>query len=617
MAEHKFTIPAQMDHGITVFEYGVRVDKDCEKAVWQQIQLSRKLYNDIIAAMRRTHEEMSQFVLDRAGADAKKLAEKINVLIEKFKAAKADQNEEGMKEAVLALRENRAALFAQLKEVRLNNKDEINRNYFSRIGLKSTCETYQLRSQAVKDGLGWATANDVLDRALMAFKKRIMTGQPPKFSIGSERLKDALQIQFTQAGGCPVETLFGNGHSGLMLKATNGFGRRKHGEFSFRLGAAGADAWATGTCIFHRPIPDGSTIATAALVRKRIGNGYKYTMQLVAKTPKDEAAQHPLQPRKFCTLHFGWALTTAGRHVMAIADQADPEAARLISLPESIETDFKRVEEIASKRSDLLTGVAAWFKSPKAVIKGVDETIADELDALKRLPVLYFAAARLHRLCNRLLEADIALPATLKQWRAEDRRLLQDSAWLGRRARLRRLDFYRVIASQLVRSYQTIVIETIDLKKANTKIDMTTGEKGEMNRKSRYGQRVAAIYEMQTALRQAAGKEGCVILELHGEKTTSSCGFCAVDGVVADSENHQLLHCPHCGAVVNRKQNGAAIAWQLAEPLIDDLTAEAKAHAVLQADERKAAAASKKEKVVAARAANRKLREPQAIEVSG
>jgi hypothetical protein len=82
-------------------------------------------------------------------------------------------------------------------------------------------------------------------------------------------------IQFTQAGGCPIETLFGGGHSGLALRASKGFGRRKHGEFRFRLGASRDDTWATGTCSFHRQIPGGSTVATAALVRKRIGNGYK------------------------------------------------------------------------------------------------------------------------------------------------------------------------------------------------------------------------------------------------------------------------------------------------------------------------------------------------------
>jgi len=168
---------------------------------------------------------------------------------------------------------------ALLKGVRKEHKEVLEERFFSRIGKKSTCETYQIRSHAVENGLGWATANNVLDRALKAFQTRIKIGLAPDFSIGSEKTKDSLRIQFVQAGGCPVGTLFEGGHSGLILKAPAKCGKRKYGEFSFRLGAATASAWATGTCYFHREIPKDATIASAALVRERVGKDFKYFLQ--------------------------------------------------------------------------------------------------------------------------------------------------------------------------------------------------------------------------------------------------------------------------------------------------------------------------------------------------
>jgi hypothetical protein len=32
-----FSIPQQLNQGIIVYEYGVRIDKNCEQLIWQQI----------------------------------------------------------------------------------------------------------------------------------------------------------------------------------------------------------------------------------------------------------------------------------------------------------------------------------------------------------------------------------------------------------------------------------------------------------------------------------------------------------------------------------------------------------------------------------------------------
>jgi len=613
MENHKFTIPDQANQGIIVYEYGIRLDKESKPLVWQQIQLSRKLYNNIVASMRQTFDAMNTFILERAGDEGKQLNQAIEEGIERFKTAKAEQNEDDIKETVLFLREKRAKLSEQLKGVRTQYKEETKRNFFNRIGMRTSCETYQIRSQAVKDGLGWATANEVLNSALKAFQARIKTGQPPKFAVGEEKQQDSLRTQFTQAGGCPVATLFESEHSGLSLRAAAGFGRRKYGTFRFRLGEAKSDVWATGTCQFHREIPSGATVASAALVQRRIGRDLKHALQLVVKLPQQAEAQ-ATQSKKFCTVHFGWASEEGIQYVMALADQENPTKAQLFQLPTDIETDFNRVENLASQRSKLLNDLVLQIKSGSIVIPSQIKEVADEFDAIKRLPATHISLTRLHRICRLMIESDIFRPEALERWRRQDRLLLQDIAHIRRRALYRRRDFYRVTASVIAKSYGAIVIETLDLKKANTKINMVTGEKSDKNKKSRSRQRMAALHELQRQLRQAAGKAGCVIIELTGEKTTATCAFCNREGTTTTSESSQVLHCPHCGSQMNRKQNGAAVAWQLASPIIDDLVHEARSLAAVQSSERAASKILKAEKVATARKANRAAREPAATD---
>jgi Zn finger protein HypA/HybF involved in hydrogenase expression len=618
LAESKFSIPDQVDSGVLVYEYGVRVDKDCDKVVWDQIQKARKLYNEIVATMRETYDEMNTFVLSRAGDEAKTLYKEIEALSVKFMAAKASEDKEGMKEIAQQRREKRFRLSAILKEVRAGLKAEL-KTYYDRIGERSTCATYQLRSKAVKDGLGWATANDVLTRAMIAWKTRIKKGQPPRFAKGEEKLSDVLSIQFTLAGGCPVETFFEGGHAGLILKATDGFGRRKYGSFEFRLGEAKANTWATGTIQLHRQIPAGYTIGKALLVRKRIGLDARYSLQLVANKPPEEIqiAQKQRQAKKYCAVHFGWAQTELGRHVMAIADQADPEAARIITVPLDVERDLTVAEDMTSMKSQRLNDIIEWIRKADSAFMGKNEEALEAWKAIRHLPTRNISASRLQRFCRLLISLDILVPGPLELWRRFDRDAVQTIAFKTRRARNRRKMHYRTVALELTTKYKAIIMEIPDLKAANTKVSLETGETSDMNRKSRYGQRVAALSEMKNLIQQLALRENCVLIELKGEKTVQTCGFCGKEGVKGDEEDAQVLHCPNCGAVSSRKQNGAAVAWQIARDRIDELMDEAKAYQIKLFDERKEKKTQKLEKRAEARTANFAKRKEAAEEGAG
>lgn len=553
--------PADIPDGeALVYEYGVRLDKECHDAVGEQIIKARQLYNELVAVIRLIVGELQSFVLDRAGGDAQTIQERIDALNEAFADAKARDDEPEMKRIAQERRDKWRELSEKLKSTRKELRAEIQSRFLSRIGRNSSCETYALRSQAVANGLGWATANAILEAALVSFKKSFALGRAPRFAVGADKIQDTLTLQFTAAGGVGVDMLLAGRHGELSLLPSNGCGRRKYGELRFRLGAAKAETYATGTWQYHRPLPEGASVSLARLVRRRIGKDYRYAVQLLVKREAPETLDVG-ERKPLVAVHFGWAADVEGRRVAGIAECADPGAAMLLRLPQSIEADLERAALIQGQRDAARDEVFQRIKTELVVPQESSETLIDEVAALTRLPAQHVALNRLHRLCRMLRDNDPSLvPDWLEQWRKEDKMRWQSHTHTAQRARNTRKDFYRKTALDLARQYDAIVLEPLDLKKAAQKVDKSTGEKTEFTRRARSGRVVAALYEFESSIKWAATKAGTAVLELSG-KTATHCSLCG-DTIHSDDENPQVLNCTHCGAVLDRKLNGAAVAWQ-------------------------------------------------------
>ena len=563
--------PAKLlDSNILTYEYGVRLDKECSQAAAEQIIKARRLYNEIVATIRTIVEDMNLFLLQQGGPAAAKIQAQIEAFNEAFVVAKADKDEEGMKriaqERRLAWREQSVLM----RGVRSAHKAEVANRFLSRIGKNSKCDTYQLRGKAVAGGLGWATANAILDAALLAFKKSFVLGRAPRFSIGAEKIQDTLTLQFTTAGGAPVADLLAGRHSELAILPTAGVGRRKYGDFRFRLGTAKQGTNATGTWQYHRPLPESAYVGLARLVHRKIGKDARWALQLIVKlpTPIREASDGKRAP--LVSVHFGWSADVSGRRVAGISDSADPGAAQVLRLPADIETSLKRAAAIQGERDTARDEIVPLLRE-LVLPENVPEEVKNELAGLQRLPAQYLSANRLHRLCRVLRENEV-LAEWLETWRKADRMRWQATTHIARRARNARKDFYRNTAISLARQYEVIAIEPLDLADTAKKVDENSGEKSDFTRKARAGRVVAAISEFEGAIRWAAAKAGTAVLELSGE-TARSCSICG--GTARDNKDDgQILNCDQCGAVLDRKQNGAALAWQATHAVREDVVEE-------------------------------------------
>lgn len=168
---------------VVIYEYGVRLDKECEQAAGDQIMKARRLYNALVACIRGIVADLQSFVVREAGPEAQALQLQIDALGDAFAQAKARSDEPTMKQVAQDRRLLWRELAEKLKGVRQAQRSTIQSRYLSRIGKNAGCETYKLRCQAVADGLGWATTNAILDAALIASRVWASIPAPPRLAL--------------------------------------------------------------------------------------------------------------------------------------------------------------------------------------------------------------------------------------------------------------------------------------------------------------------------------------------------------------------------------------------------------------------------------------------------
>lgn len=566
-------IDPQINGQHIVIEYGVRMGPESVRRVDQEIRLARALYNNLMAEMRSTYSEMRAFVMEKAGTGTQAIVQQIEAVTEEFNLARAANDEPEMQRIAQVRRGLWKDLSVALKVVRTAYKGELQDRFYSRIGNNRSARTYQIRCAAVRDGLGASTASAILNNALTAWKQSTKHGKPPPFVIGAEQIQDSLTIQFMMKGGLEIEKIFSGRDASLAIQLSpKGFAPRSYSPFRFRLGAAKAEIVAEGTVQTHRPFPAKSHVALARLVRRRIGAKARYALQLVLNLAEPVREQAPSGRSSLVAVHVGWSADENGRRIAGIS--GDGETATIMQLPILIEADLQRAQAIQGARDTRRDEIVAQLKAEMLIPDLPNEdALAIFWEKLCKSPAHHTAAHRLHYLARLLSEREI-LPEWLETWRKWDRMQWQATASLARRARNRRMWFYRNEGKRLAEQYETILIHHPNLKEAARKLNEVTGEKTVLAKKARAGRVVAAISLFEGAIKWAACRYGCAVLKMQGERTASVCAECGGEHLEADKEDSQSLLCLDCGASLDRKKNGAILAWKIGWESLESLVTD-------------------------------------------
>lgn len=544
---------------VVVYEFGARLEPASQMAAGVQIEQARTLYNALIGCIRTVHAEMNAWVLDRAGARAQHLQAQLALCEAEMATAKAAADVERLHGLAPQRLQLGTELTSLLRPVRERHRAEMRSRFFARVGNTIGTETYRLRCQAVDAGLGWATANEVLDSALLAWRKSLALGRAPQFASGDRKDQDTLTLQFTARGGLPVRQVLDGSSQELHLVCPDAAGRRAYGSFRFRLGLARDHVDAAGTWQYHRPIPDGAHAVSARLVRRRVADRFRWYLQLVLRLA--EPVHLEAAPRsRLAALHFGWTKCDGGRRVATVSRGADPAAIDAIVLPASIEDDLAQAAVLQGRRAQAREELLPHLATLTRVKRRMPTALRAELEALAALPVGQIASARLYRLHKALGEVRLWRD-WFDAWIRDDRMRWQAAVLSARRARGRRRDFYRCKALEIARDHEAVVLEPLDLRAASQAVDEASGQWAAFSRHARAGRAVAALHEFEQALRWACARCDTPVFELTG-MTAQTCAVCGTAGMTVPVGAQWQVRCGHCGAQQDRHANAACCAWR-------------------------------------------------------
>jgi len=568
----KVSVLRPADSNARVYQFGVRITKECTEKLTEQFMLAHNTYNQIIAEIRTTATEAIDWLEKKAGKEASQLRGRITELNDEYDSAKAADNREKLREVAEERRTLWRKWYELMHAVRREHGAELKSLFLERMRERKECSIYQIRCQAVKEGLGWATGNAVLKAAIQAYRKQWPKFKLPNFRRLAEVPRRTLELQFTKSGGIGVADVLAGGNPEISINNARA-GRRAYGGFRMRIGSGGSRADITGTVYFHRPLPEEGRIKYARLIEHRIGKDRRHYVQFVV-TDLDGGDEAIIAERlPLASLDFGWYYEEDGRRIAGFADSGEPSKARVLHLPPAIEALFARSERKKSERDKLRDEIVAALKAVD--FQNAPEPLADELAKIKRLPPQYIASSRLARLAFNFRQNApgyyTPFSERLEEWRKKDKLLWQAESHLASRARNLRKKHYENLALQWARRYEAIVIDTPDLSETAKVKDKKTGRHNKLGGVARGGRVKAALYELQQAIVNAAARFDTKVATIQGRtsKTCSLCGGRTATENAADRE----VKCESCGMLLDREKNAAAVAWQEAIKQMEAISA--------------------------------------------
>ena len=233
--------------------------------------------------------------------------------------------------------------------------------------------------------------------------------------------------------------------------------RRARTRVRLRIGSRGrAPVWLELDAALHRPVPADAAIVQAAITRRHIGPGWRYTFQLTVR----ESAPPPPPPRPTVAVDLTSLPLDGGGWQVAVA-RGGPEPLEVCTprlpapSPYTLSSGLERCRRLQDRRTRLHAEasamLAAWLKHAGSATP-----------AWLRPPQTGTGAGRAHLIHLvdhwRPFAGDAQVHARLRRWRRRDRRLAIQEAGLRHRWQLRRREAYRVAAARIAASAGGVVL---------------------------------------------------------------------------------------------------------------------------------------------------------------
>jgi hypothetical protein len=335
----------------------------------------------------------------------------------------------------------------------------------------------------------------------------------------------------------------------------------------------------------HRRMPEDAEILWAYIHRWRVGIHYEWRVQFTIESDTFHRPEVPLAAGGTCAIDIGWrrifdaAGNQIGLRVAYLVDEHGHE--REIRAPDGLWQRLAKVYSIAQIRSRALDsardrlvtwvgdrGMPAWFtdrakglaqwRSPRKLQRLID-TWQREENRFEEDGTL-----------RTVLQDDAEMLAMLQAWAKQDRHLGSWEAHMRDRTIAHRREVWRQVATELARTYQTILVEDglcrSDGREHQMKIvdiegwDKLPPEEGDPHegREQRRQSRMAAPGELRLAISHATHKTASTVIDVsRGKKSTRECAWCGHCQAHADFAGSIEIQCESCQRLWDQDANAA------------------------------------------------------------
>jgi hypothetical protein len=283
--------------------------------------------------------------------------------------------------------------------------------------------------------------------------------------------------------------------------------------------------------VYHRPLPNNAVIKWAYVVRRRIGRRFEWRLQF---TIEDDTFRSPHIPvgEGVCAINLGWRnllddeKQVCGVRVGYLIDGDGHE--RELRVPEPTRMRWTKPFDLASIRAkefdlavDLLCG---WIATNASI---APQWLREETRHARHWRAAKKLAAVIDRWKRERFDDDDAIFDRMMAWAKQDRHLLHWQEHQRDRTIAHRREQYRLLATELCRTYSTIVIGEMDLNdpRLSSRKPEEEGDPCE-GRDQRRTARMAAPGELRETIRQIAHKYGTQIVEPPSFNITRACHVC-------------------------------------------------------------------------------------------
>lgn len=512
-------------HQSRVYKYGLLEPTEGADLVDEQIHAAHRYSNELVRIELDRREAVAAALGE--DPDVGRLDRLIAGLVEDLDARRAEIQEERTgvprrKQAPAGKSEGQG-LAKALREARAERREAVKealKRAEIRDAVKGCDSAARDRHKAVRAeysaaGSYWGT-RALADQAIDQARKG---SAPPRFRRWSGEGAVAVQVQGGMSAAELVDCSSTLVQLSLAPQSIPGRAGKARPRLRLRVGSSKGRAplWAEWPILYHRPLPEDAQIMWAKVVRRRVATKHRWSLHVTVRLPAEWAAEE-VDPVGAVAVDLGWSRDatdglTVGRW------ESTSGSSGIARLAAGVARGLSYASEIQAAR-------AADLNEIKPQVRPALEKLDLPAEHRERVATLHlwrsprrFATLALWWHENRI-DGDADLYGLLGSWRRRDKTAWEREANTRRRALARRRNEYRVLAADLARRHQVLVIERINLAEIARRPAPESDRYEKRSPQAQSQRTAAAPGELRKALVEAFAARGGEIVEVEAGLTT-------------------------------------------------------------------------------------------------